>query len=280
LPALAAESPLELGFSLYGMKTLPIAEALRVCADIGYRNVELALNAGFPTELATFTKEKRAAVREELEKSRLGVSGLLINLSLAANDAQHTAALASIHTAGELARELNPERPPVIETVLGGKPAEWDTLKARMAERLRDWSTAATEAKATIAIKAHVGSAVNAPDRLLWLLEQVKSPAIVVNYDYSHFEVMGLPLGESLRALLPHTRFIHVKDSAGDAAKFQFLLPGKGRTDYAAYFKLLRELGYRGPVVVEVSAQIFNQPGYDPVQAARDCYAALAAKLG
>src|SRR4051812_33034162 len=79
LQALAGEGGLEFGFSLYGMKTLPIAEALRVCAEIGYRNVELALNAGFPTELATLTKEKRAALREEIAKSRLGVSGLLIN---------------------------------------------------------------------------------------------------------------------------------------------------------------------------------------------------------
>jgi sugar phosphate isomerase/epimerase len=277
--ARCAEPTLELGFSLYGMKSMPLADALRTCSEIGYKNVELPLNPGFPTELAVLTEEKRRELRELLATNHLAVSALMLNLSLVATDAQHADNLARITAAGKLAHELNAENPPLVETVLGGKPAEWDALKDRMAERLRDWAKAAAEAKIAVALKAHVGSAVNSPERLLWLLEQVKSPAIVVGYDYSHFELAGLALADTLRALLPQTRFIHVKDTTGDSAKFQFLLPGQGRTDYGAYFALLRELGYRGPIVVEVSAQVFNKPGYDPVQAARESYAALAPKL-
>jgi sugar phosphate isomerase/epimerase len=275
----AAGPRLELGFSLYGMKSLPLADALRTCAEIGYNNVELPLNPGFPTELALLTEEKRRELRELLAKNHLGVSALMLNLSLTATDAQHADNLARITAAGQLAHELDAKTPPLIETVLGGKPAEWETLKERMAEKLRAWAQAAADAKTVVALKAHVGSAVNSPERLLWLLEQVKSPAVAVGYDYSHFELAGLALADTLRALFSRTRFVHVKDTAGDAAKFQFLLPGQGRTDYAAYFALLRELGYGGPIVVEVSAQVFNQPGYDPVQAARESYAALAPKL-
>ncbi|HEV7403752.1 MAG TPA: sugar phosphate isomerase/epimerase [Chthoniobacteraceae bacterium] len=275
----AAEPELELGFSLYGMKSLSLADALRTCAEIGYKNVELPLNPGFPTELAALTDDKRRELRDLLAKNHLRVSALMLNLSLAATDAQHADNVARIVAAGKLAHELDAEKPPLIETVLGGKPAEWEALKEKMAERLRGWAQAAEEAKTTVALKAHVGSAVNSPERLLWLLEQVKSPAIVVGYDYSHFELAGLKLDETLRSLLPQTRFIHVKDTTGDSAKFQFLLPGQGRTDYGAYFALLREHGYRGPIVVEVSAQVFNKPGYDPVQAARESYAALAPKL-
>jgi len=65
----------------------------------------------------------------------------------------------------------------------------------------------------------------------------------------------------SLNALLPRTRFIHVKDSAGEPQKFQFLLPGEGRTDYGKLFSLLKQWGYSGPVCVEVSGQIFNKAG-------------------
>ncbi|WP_397384422.1 sugar phosphate isomerase/epimerase family protein, partial [Prosthecobacter sp.] len=128
-------------------------------------------------------------------------------------------------------------------------------------------------------IKAHVGSAVNSPERLLWLLEQVKSPAIQVTYDYSHFELQGIDMEESMKLLLPRTKFIHVKDAAGDAAKFQFLLPGEGKTDYVKYFTALKQHGYQGPVVVEVSGQIFSKPGYEPVAAAKKCYAVLAGAL-
>lgn len=279
LPSLrAAEPGFTLGFSLYGMKTLPLDDALRTCAEIGYKHVELALNPGYPTEPKLLDAAARKALRERLAALKLGVSGLMLNMSLVVKDDAHAANLAALKEAAQLAHDLAPDNPPLIETVLGGKPAEWDAIKDSMAARLRDWAKAAGDAKITLAVKAHVGSAVNSPERLLWLLDQAPSDALCAAYDYSHFEVQGLALAATLEPLLPRTKFIHVKDSQGDAKKFQFLLPGEGRTDYAAYFKLLRARGYRGPVVVEVSGQVFNKPGYDPVAAAKKCYAALSGK--
>ncbi|MDB6074511.1 MAG: hypothetical protein JWO89_2151 [Verrucomicrobiaceae bacterium] len=277
--ARGADAGFSLGMSLYGMKTVPLPEALNTCAEIGYRNVELALNAGFPTEPKAFTTEARKDAVKQLQSLKLGLSCLMLNMSLAANDKAHEAALESIKEAALLAHEMNPANPPMIETVLGGKPAEWEKIKERMADRLKSWADTAAAAKVVIAIKAHVGSAVNSPERLLWLVQKVNNPAICVDYDYSHFEVAGIPLAESLKLLLPHTKFIHVKDTMGDSKKFQFLLPGEGHTDYVAYFNILKEHNYTGPVVVEVSAQIFNKPGYDPVVAAKKSYTALAAAM-
>ena len=278
-PARSANTGLSLGFSLYGMKTVPLDEALRTCAEIGYRNVEFALNAGFPTEPKLLSADARKGIRRQLESLRLDLSALMLNMSLTADDAAHAKNLDALNAAAQLAHDLAPGRPPLVETVLGGKPAEWDTVKDGMAGRLRSWAAAAAAGKITLAIKAHVGSAVNSPERLLWLLEKAGSPVVKAAYDYSHFSLAGIPLADSLKTLLPHTRFIHVKDATGDAKKFQFLLPGEGRTDYAAYFKLLRQLGYSGPVVVEVSGQVFNKPGYDPIAAAKKCYATLSAAL-
>lgn len=275
----AAKPGVSLGFSLYGMKALPLAEALKTCAEIGYSHVEIALNDGYPTAPDAFGPDARQAAREQLGALKLDVPCLMINISLTADAQAHAKALALIGKAGVLARDLNPDRPAVLETVLGGKPALWEEQKASMAERLREWAKAAEGAKVTLAVKAHVGSAVNSPERLLWLLDQVPSPAIQVTYDYSHFELQGMDMEESMRSLLPRTRFIHVKDTAGDSKKFQFLLPGEGRTDYGKYFGLLKALGYSGPVCVEVSAQVFNKPGYDPVAAARRSFATLSQAL-
>lgn len=273
----AAGSGISLGFSLYGMKTVPVDEALRTCAEIGYRNVELALNPGFPTEPKLLSVDARKNLRSQLAASRLDVSALMLNLSLTANDDAHAKNLDAIKAAARLAADLALPQP-IAETVLGGKPAEWDNVKDRMAERLQSWA-AASAGKLTLAVKAHVGSAVNSPERLLWLIGKANSPAIKVAYDYSHFQLAGIPLADSLKALLPQTKFIHLKDATGDAKKFQFLLPGESSTDYAAYFKLLKQLGYNGPAVVEVSGQIFNKPGYDPIAAAKKCFAVLSAAL-
>lgn len=273
--ARAAESGLSLGFSLYGMKNLPVEEALKVCAGIGYRHVELSLNAGYSTEPKVFSAEARRQVIGQLEALKLEVPCLMLNLSLTADAKAHEVALQSIEQAGLLARELSAKKPPLLETVLGGKPALWEEQKGGMVEKLRDWASAAKRVGTVLAVKAHVGSAVNSPERLLWLLEQVPSESLAVTYDYSHFEIQGMDLERSLRALLPRTRFLHVKDSTGDVQKYQFLLPGEGRTDYVKYFSLLRQLGYSGPVCVEVSGMIFNKPGYDPVDAAKRSFAAL-----
>ncbi len=275
----AADSGIRLGFSLYGMKTVPLDEALRACAEIGYRNVEFALMPGFPTEPKLLSADARKDLRNRLKSLHLDLSALMINMSLTADDAAHAKNLDALKAAAQFAHDLAPQQPPVIETVLGGKPPEWDNLKDRMVERLQSWAAVATAGRVTMAIKAHVGNAVNSPERLLWLIEKANSPAIKAAYDYSHFQLAGLPLADSLKALLPQTRFIHLKDAAGDSKKFHFLLPGEGSTDYAAYFKLLKQLGYNGPAVVEVSGQIFNKPGYDPMAAAKKCFAVLSAAL-
>lgn len=202
------------------------------------------------------------------------------NLSLVVDDVAHAKNLEHIKTAAALAHELAPGAPPILESVLGGKPSEWDALKEKMADRVRDWARVAAGNKLTICLKAHVKSAVNSPERLLWLHSQAASPFVKLCYDYSHFEIQGMELEATLKPLISETRFIHVKDSAGDAENVQFLLPGEGRTDYALLAKLLKQSGWSGPVVVEVSAMVFNKPGYDPVAAAKRSFAMLAQKLG
>ncbi|MFN9718896.1 MAG: sugar phosphate isomerase/epimerase family protein, partial [Planctomycetota bacterium] len=268
--------PLQLGFSLYGMKTLSLDAAIRTCAEIGYSNVELCLNAGYPTEPRVLTGEQRLSCVELLKSTDLSVPCLMIHLSLTADDATHKKNLGIITTAGELSHQLGQSQPPFLETVLGGSPEKWDQQKAGMLRQLRDWAATAQAAGTMLALKAHVGSAVNSPERLNWLIDHADSASLCVAFDFSHFELQGMDLESSLDALLPRTKFIHVKDTAGDAGKFQFLLPGEGRTDYVSYFGLLKARHYSGPVCVEVSGQISNQPDYDPVKAAKQSFDVLS----
>jgi inosose dehydratase len=265
-----------LAFSLYGMKSLKPAEALRACAEIGYDGVELPLMPGWPTEPKQLSKDDRRALRALLADLRLRLPALMEDVHLTADDAQHPANLDRLKAAAELGHELSPDAPPLIETVLGGKPDQWPMVRQRMADRLADWTKTAEAAKITIALKPHVGGAVHTPEAALWLMRQADSARIKLAYDYSHYQLRSFTLADSLKTLAAHTVFVHVKDARGDAAKFQFLLPGEGDTDYAKYLALLKELGYAGSVCVEVSGQIHNRPGYDPLAAARKCYDKLA----
>lgn len=276
LPASPREKRIQLGFSLYGMRSLATQAALRTCAQIGYEAVELVLNPGWPAEPKSLSAADRRDIRGWLVELNLALPALMEHLSLAVDEAEHSRNIERLKAAGELAHALSPDQPPVIETTLGGKPAQWEQVKHRMAERLHSWAKASETSRTVIAVKPHVGGALHTPGGARWLLDQVSSPWIKLVYDYSHYELRGYDLEPTARALLADAVFIHVKDSAGGPGNVKFLLPGEGRVDYAEYFKLIRSLGYSGAVVVEVSGQIHGQAGYDAVAAAKRCYASLA----
>jgi sugar phosphate isomerase/epimerase len=277
----ATPAPLRLGFSLYGMKSLPLDRALAECARIGYRTAELAVMPGFPADPAKLGATDRASIVRAARASGLPVVSLLVNLSLAGTDPDQSTHLETLRRCAVLARELDPRSPPVLQTVLGGKPADWPGQREVMAARLRQWSAAAREAGATVADKAHALQAVDTPAKLLELVGAAGGPApqLALAYDFSHFAVNGLGLEESFRPLAAQVRHVHLKEARREGKEVRFLLPGEGTADFAAQFRLLRVHGYSGPLVVEVSSQIFSRPGYDPIAAAERSYAALAPAL-
>jgi inosose dehydratase len=257
------------------MQDFRVGDAVEYCARLGYEAIEITLNEGWPTEPAKFKKGDRAQLSYQLADLDITLPAMMEQILLTADDAQHVRNLEKIRLAAQLGHDVVPSAPPLLETVLGGKPAQWEELKEPMAERLSDWAKVAGEVDQTIAIKAHVSGAAHLPEHILWLLKQVRSRHIRAVYDYSHFQLRGLDMRGSLRDLLPETVFVHVKDAQGTPDKPEFLLPGAGDTDYAQLLKLLEEGGYRGPVVVEVSAQLQRKPGYSALDAAEEAYESL-----
>lgn len=270
-----AAAAIPFGFSLYGMKSLPLNDALQLCADIGYSGVELALMPGWPCDPATLDRTARKDLKKRLEDLTLGLPALMENLPILVSPAQQRSNLDRLRLAAELAHDLGGDSPPVIETILGGKPAEWNDVREKMVDLLGEWARIAAEERVTIAVKASVGSALHLPADAVWLIEQVGSRWLKLAYDYSHFQRQGLDMAESVRTMLPQTVFVHIKDNIDVGGKTEFALPGDGDTDYPKLLKLLRDGGYSGAVVVEVSGQVFSKPGYDPAAAARRCYQQL-----
>ncbi len=278
----AADAPkrIPLGFSLYGMKTLALADALKACHAIGYDGVEFSLMPGYPAEPKLLAANNRKDLRKQLADSGLAVHGLMENLAEPATDAVHKTNLERLKAATELGHALSPDVVPPIESVLGGKPADWDTVKVKLAERLGKWAEIGKDAKTVITVKPHVANALHTLDGAVWLVKQVNSPWLRLAFDYSHFELRSVTLADAATTLLPHAAFVHVKDAKGKPDKFEFLLPGEGTTDYATLAKLLVATKYTGPVVVEVSGQISSKPKYDAIAAAKSSYAALAPAFG
>ena len=268
-----------LGFSLYGMKSLPIADAIVACAKIGYDGVELALMPGYACEPKALDAAARKDLKKRLSDSGLSVMGLMLNLNEPADEKQHAINLAQITAAAELGHALADPCPP-IETILGGKPAQWAERKDKLVESLQSWAKAARAANVIVAIKPHAGNALHTPQDAVWLVEKVNSPNIKLAYDYSHFVIQDMTIERTMAAILPHAAFAHVKDAKGTKEKFEFLLPGEEGTNYTEYVKQMTALKYGGPVIVEVSAMISNKKDYDPIAAAKKSYTNLAKAFG
>ncbi len=278
LPAglIAAPKPaVRLYVGNYGMQPLEPDRALAAIREIGYDGAELCLMPGWPTEPAKLD----AAARRRIRQQPLPIPSMIENFNLLVSDADHAKTLDRIRTAAKLAHDVSPKQLPLLQSVLGGKPSEWEQVKSKMASRLADWGRVAQEVGLKLAVKSHVGSASDTPEKLIWLLDQVKSPALTAIYDYGHFELLKLDLKTSLETLLPRTSFLTVKDGRLVDGKTQFLLPGDGTIDYAQYCSLLKQHRYRGWMLVEISRQLQTAPGYDPIAAARKSYENMAAPL-
>ena len=266
------DHPIKLGFSFYGMGEFRLGDAFEAVGRIGYDVVELTIQEGWPTEAAKLTPGDRNMVRYFLQDLDIEVSALMERILLTADDEQHASNLERIRLAADLAHELQPDKPPILETVLGGKPEQWPAVRDQMASRLADWRRVAREVDLTIAIKPHVGGAAHLPEHALWLLSQSGGSRVKAVYDFSHYQLRGLDLEGTLRDLGPETVFVHAKDASGDASNPKFLLPGQGATDYVELLKRLRAIDYRGAVMVEVSGQIHKRLDYDAVGSAMDSF--------
>jgi len=260
----AKNKPYGLAFSFKGFPNWPLEKSFALCAELGYSGVELFVGAKQSHEPGKLGVDE---VRRLVTKHKLPVQTLMEDLRLTGED--QTLQLQHLEASLKLARQIDPKRSPLIETVVGGRNDEWPKLKPIFEERLKPWAALAEKYKVVIAIKPHIGSALHLPEDGAALCDRINSRYLKLNYDYSHFQLQNLDLKQSIRAALPHIAMIHIKDSIGKPPKFRFALPGEGTIDYKSYVQILHQLNYRDPIVVEVSSQVIAQPNYNPEQAAK-----------
>lgn len=253
----------------YGMPHTPYPAMLREVAAIGYDGLELCVTPGYPTAPGLLDAAQRKDLRLraldlDLEIDTLMLSGISV---LEPEDAKHQANLEQLRLIFALGAELGLDNP-VLTSTLGGRTGDWERARTTLADRVGDWTAVSAECGGIFAAEAHVGGLVHAPERMLWLLDAVNLPALKLNFDYSHFELLDIPLKHAIEQLVPHAVGVHVKDVRGRPPDFAFLLPGQGTLDYADYLRQLNAVGYDGYITVEISGQVFGAPAYDPVAAA------------
>jgi sugar phosphate isomerase/epimerase len=276
-PSDASKIPCTLGFGTYGMKSLKTEDALRALLDIGFDSILLACMPKWDADPATLSAPRRADLRRQLADSGLRLTGVLDDLHPGIDAKANGLQSDRLRLVGRLGHDLAPNQPVVFETTLGGK-GDWTTNKPVFLPALADWVKVAEAEEITIAVKPHRGTPMSRPEQAIELFSELGKPArLRMCYDYSHFVHRDMPLDETIRTSLPWTSFITMKDAAIEDGKAVFKLPGEtGEIDYPALLSQFYHGGYRGDFNCEVSSMISRKPGYDPIAAAKTCYANMA----
>ena len=269
---------MKLGYSTWGMPTVPVNAIVRHLADLGFDGVELTVLSHHTTALEKLTPEERRRIPKLLQEHNLELPAIAGHVSLMDEDsASHAANLDRLKGTIDLAVDWAlADGPPVIDTTAGGRPEDWESKLDLLVERIQEAAEYAQSRGVALAIEPHVGSIIDTPDRMLEVIKRAGSEAVRVNFDISHFNVMGIGIEESVSKMAPYARHTHVKDERGTVPDFEFLIPGEGDFDYETYLQAMQRHGYTGFITAEISNMVQRKPPYYPLAVATQTYNTLA----
>lgn len=268
---------MQIGYTTWGLPAVPVDQALSFLSEQGFDAVELTVLPNYTTAVDRLDAGERRRIKELFNRYGLTMPAVAAHRSLLDEDPDaHRENMRVLKQAVDLCADWSDGRgSPALDTVLGGAPEDWEPRLDFIFERVRELLDYASERGVVVGMEAHVGSALDTAEKSVQLVEAMDSPFLGLNFDISHFDVLGMPIEEAVRLMAPHAVHTHVKDQRGRVPDFEFLVPGEGDFDFAAYLRAMHAAGYKGSITAEVSQMVQKRPGYDPFESAALCYRTL-----
>lgn len=265
---------MKLAYSTYALQTEDPLDAVTRVRDIGYEGLELNVGDDWPTAPHKLDGDTRRALRDAYGEAGFPAPVLMNLINLCTHDEDVAAKTHTLAATCQLAADLNfGETRRVVTTTLGYQGgADWDSSREQIAERLLPYADVADDHGVTLAIEPHAGQEMDTPEKAVWLVERMNRPCVRLNFDHSHFQVLGLDLAHCLRLCQPWSVHTHIKDGRLVDGQVQYRLPGDGDLDMADYFRTLHDAGVDLPITAEVTGQIWKRHDYDPWATAQRCY--------
>jgi sugar phosphate isomerase/epimerase len=82
-------------------------------------------------------------------------------------------------------------------------------------------------------------------------IEEVRSPALGVNFDIGHFYCLGEDPSAAFEQMFPWVGHVHL-DDIGRSRIHNHLIPGRGAIDFLEVFKAMARLGYDRDICLEL----------------------------
>ena len=269
---------MRIAYSTYALPGVDPLEAVARVKEIGYDAVEINCGAAWPTAPERFDAGERSRLRDALQDAGFPPPAVMNLIGLCAAAEEPAAKSEQLRQTCRLARDLSWQgSPSVVTTTLGPQAGSWDESKEGVVRRLRTYGDLAAQEHCVLAVEPHNGQELDTPEKANWLMQAVSHPHVRLNFDYSHFLVLGIGLQHSLDLTASFAVHAHIKDGRMVDGEVRFALPGDDQLDLAGYLRAVRAAGLDVPITAEVSGQIWRHPDYEPWPVARRCFANLDA---
>ncbi len=142
----------------------------------------------------------------------------------------------------------------VVNIGPGGKAGDDESLK-RSIDFIARMSDEAAKLGVVLAVKAHVGAAIYNTETTLQAVRQIDSPGFGVDFDPSHIFRANEDPEVAVRALAGKLAHVHIRDCVSREQRVgppPDQVPGRGNVDLVALFRSLDEIGFAGPVSLEI----------------------------
>lgn len=219
-----------------------LATALQHVAWAGYRYVELAAIAGMAEHIApTMSADERRSVRAQLAEH--GLTATAIEAA--------TTERARLEAVFGLAGDLGI----AIVNIGSGGVSDDEESTVRAIAHIQDLAALAGRHGLRLAVKPHVGQAIYNAATALRLVDEVREPALGLNFDPSHLYRADEEPREVAHRWGRHIVTSHVRDCLSRERRVgppETQIPGRGSVDLPATLRALHEGGYAGPLNLEV----------------------------
>ncbi|MBV9544592.1 MAG: sugar phosphate isomerase/epimerase [Chloroflexi bacterium] len=302
---------MRIGYNTWSMATVPFEEFIPGLAEIGFRAIAISVVPGYTiggkyvdnaAAIDRLTRDDRAAIKRAFEERDLELPSIIGNQSLVEEDPRrNAAAMQRLRDTIDLCVELCPggQALPTLNTGIAGHTGELEQKREMVLDRLGELAGYAQQRGVALCIEPHVGGAIDTIERAEYIVHAVNNPALRLDFDVSHFEVVGVPTQESVPRLMPLASAAEIKDQHfrycdngdpspdwlvqgngvgratapnGRPVEFQFLLGGEGTFDLPAYLRLVQAQEFDKPIAFEASVQCQARPGYDALKEARGIF--------
>jgi inosose dehydratase len=223
-------------------------QAIEDIAALGFHGIQLRANC--IQEFSSPSALRDLLAKHELKFVALSSGNLSLDPAAESEDlAKHVANAKFLRDAGGLYLQVIDDRPK-------GRPTTVEDCK-RLGHLLTELGMRTADLGVSLGYHNHMGALGEGPEAIDAVMQAVDPRYARLELDVAHYFQGG---GEPVRAIRKyHDRllFLHMKDveqltAQADAKSYRFVELGRGKVDIPGIFAALREVKYRGWVVVEL----------------------------